>query len=104
MADPIRHRVPAQQESGEHRIGWHNQTHPFAETYATVHVAVVPCKHEVCLVSIVVRISDVAEQTFAELRLCHFFYGAEVEDLERFLAGEVTTVGQVTLELLNFLL
>ena len=74
------------------------------EAYATIHVAIISSEYQVCLVTIVVWISDVTEQTFAELSLRHWLDAAKIEDLEGFFAGEVTTMGQVTLELLNFLL
>ena len=56
-----------------------------------------------CLVSIVERISDVTEKTLTELCLSHRHDASEIEDMESLFAGEVATMGQVTLELLHFL-
>ena len=56
------------------------------------------------LLSIEERVSNIAEQTFAELSLSKYFEATEVEDLESCHASKVNPMGQVDLELLNLLL
>ena len=61
---------------------WDNEATPLSVVDAAIDVLVVPLENKVGLLSVVVSVSNVAEQAFTELCLGQRIKSSEVEELE----------------------
>ena len=68
-ADTFSYRVPSNKQALENPIVGDDKLAPFPVVDLAIHVVIVAHENEMGLISIVIRITDVAKQTFAEIAL-----------------------------------
>ena len=102
-ADTFSYRVPTQEQALENSIVWDNKLAPFPVADLAIHVVIVSHEDEMGLITIVIRIPDVAKQSFAEITLGKCLEVAEVEHLESGHASEINAMSQINFEFFNLL-
>ena len=102
-ADTLSHRVPSEEQALENSVIGDNKLAPLPVADLAIHVIIVAHEDEMGLIAIVIRITDVAEQTFAEITLGECLKIAEVEHLESGHASEVNAMSQVNFEFFDLL-
>ena len=82
QSDPLWLGASATEQAREHSVAGDNQAAEVTIIDPPIHVFVVPVEQKVGLFTVVVRISDEAEKSLAELCMCQPVQTPEVEDIE----------------------
>ena len=102
-ADTLSYGVPSEEQALQNSVIRNDKLAPFPIADLTVHIVIVSHEDEMGLISIVIRISNVAKQTFTEITLGKCLKVAEVEHLESRHASEINAMSQINFEFFDLL-
>ena len=66
-SDSVGSWSPAKKQTGQYAIVWSNKSAPLTISDAFVKVLIIPLKQQISLLSVIVCVSNVREETFTEL-------------------------------------